>query len=243
MQEQYCNGSWLSSFANANGMNDSTDKTLIEALAEYTGLSPSKVATGAGLAVSTLTRPANSQVNHQLSRTTLDKLRAKYPDFPGFAKPKEGDRPAQDPDQPLTKAGNEGTIALRQVDIRYSMGPGSSIEDYPDEGSLEFDANLLRIITNSPPERLFVAKGDGDSMFPTLINDDMIIIDTLQTRLNLIDKIWAISLYGGGGIKRLRAIAKDKVEVISDNPAHENQIVNIEDLHIVGRVVWVGRRI
>lgn len=137
----------------------------------------------------------------------------------------------------------DGSIALRQIDLGFSMGDGSNIDDYVEEGTIDFDANLLRSITRSPPNRLFVARGEGDSMFPTLINNDIVVIDTLQTTLNLIDKVWAISLFGAGGIKRLRPIGEGKVEVISDNPAHKDQVVTAEDLRIMGRVIWVARRI
>lgn len=137
----------------------------------------------------------------------------------------------------------DGSIALRQIDLGFSMGDGSNIDDYVEEGTIDFDANLLRSITRSPPNRLFVARGEGDSMFPTLINNDIVVIDTLQTNLNLIDKVWAISLFGAGGIKRLRPVGEGKIEVISDNPAHKDQVVAADDLRIMGRVIWVARRI
>ncbi|OHT19936.1 S24 family peptidase [Edaphosphingomonas haloaromaticamans] len=148
------------------------------------------------------------------------------------------------PDQMPTRSAHasDGAVALKQIDLSFSMGPGSNIDDYVEEGTLDFDANLLRSITRSPAERLYVAKGDGDSMFPTLINDDMVIFDTLQRQLNLQDRIWACSIHGAGAIKRLRSVGKGRVLVISDNPAVDNQEVQAEDLFIVGRVIWVGRR-
>ena len=138
---------------------------------------------------------------------------------------------------------NDDTVMLRQVDLAYSMGPGSNIEDYPEEGMIQFDPGLLSTITRSPPDRLFVARGSGDSMFPTLLNDDMVVIDTLQRQLNMQDRIWAISLHGAGGIKRLRTIGKGRVLVISDNKDVDNQEADAEDLFIAGRVIWVGRRV
>lgn len=137
----------------------------------------------------------------------------------------------------------DAALALRQIDLGFSMGDGSNIDDYVEEGTIEFDANLLRSITRSPPDRLFVARGDGDSMFPTLINDDMVVIDTLQRQLNLQDRIWACSVHGAGAIKRLRTVGKGRIEVRSDNPTVGNTEVDAEDLVLLGRVVWVGRRL
>lgn len=139
-------------------------------------------------------------------------------------------------------ASEEGSVPLRRLDMSLSMGDGSNIDDYFDEGVFEFDASLLRTITRSPANRLIVGDGIGDSMFPTLHDRDLVIFDTTQQRLNATDKIWAISLFGAGGIKRLRPVSRDRVLVMSDNPSIPDQEVSAEDLRILGRVIWSARR-
>lgn len=134
-------------------------------------------------------------------------------------------------------------MKLRVFDLNLSMGDGTDIDDYAEEGVMDFDPGILRRITRTPAERLFVARGSGDSMLPTLMNGDMVLIDPLQTRLNLDDRIWAISLYGAGAIKRLQPVAPGKVDVISDNPARENRVVDADDIRILGRVIWIGREV
>jgi transcriptional regulator with XRE-family HTH domain len=156
---------------------------------------------------------------------------------PGAA---SGDHFAPD-HQPTLKA-EDGSVSLRHLDMSLSMGDGSNIDDYFEEGVFEFDANLLRTISRAPSHRLIVGHGIGDSMQPTLHDRDMVIFDTTQIMLNATDKIWAISLFGAGGIKRLRPIARDRVLIISDNPTLENQEVSTEDLRILGRVIWSARR-
>lgn len=143
----------------------------------------------------------------------------------------------------ISSTDGDGPIKLRSFDLDYSMGDGTNIDDFAEEGRVDFDASLLRKITITPPHRLFVARGSGDSMFPTLVNGDMVIIDTVQKSLNLDDRIWAISLFGAGSIKRLRPVGKGKVEVMSDNPSRGSRIVDAADLHILGRVIWVGREV
>jgi phage repressor protein C with HTH and peptisase S24 domain len=69
------------------------------------------------------------------------------------------------------------------------------------------------------------------------------LIDTTQTTLNQQDRIWACALHGAGMIKRLRVVGEDRVEVRSDNPTVGNREVSAADLRIVGRVIWVGRRV
>lgn len=148
------------------------------------------------------------------------------------------------PDVPPVRgaADGDGTISLRRINIGFAMGDGSNLDDYVDEGTIDFDANLLRLISPSPAHRLVVADGVGDSMQPTLMDSDMIVIDTLQNQLNKWDRIWAMSLQGAGAVKRLGPAEKGKVEVISDNPAIPNRVVPFEDVRIIGRIVWSGRR-
>lgn len=147
------------------------------------------------------------------------------------------------PDLPPTIQSEDGSIALRRLDFRLSMGDGANLDDYFEETPFEFDAALLRSISpHTPANKLIMGEGIGDSMSPTITDSSLVIVDTNQTRLNAHDAIYAIALYGAGGIKRLRPIARDRVLVISDNPAIENQEVSTEDLRILGRVIWSARR-
>jgi len=149
------------------------------------------------------------------------------------------------PDQPVirTASDGDGAIEIRQVDLSYAMGPGTNIDDYADETPVQFDANFLRRVTRAEPDMLFVAQATGDSMFPTLINADEVLVDTSQRILNQQDRLWAVSVYGAGMIKRLRQIGKGRVRILSDNQTVPPEEVDTADLHIVGRVIWVGRRV
>lgn len=139
---------------------------------------------------------------------------------------------------------SDGAIAVRKLDLSYAMGDGANLDHYyVDEEEVLFDPGFLRRITRAPAESLFVAKGDGDSMFPTLINDDEVVIDTSQRVLNMQDRIWACAYLGAGMIKRLRVTDKKTVEIRSDNETVGSQTVAADDLHIIGRVIWIGRRV
>lgn len=61
------------------------DKALLAALCEFAGVKPSKLATEAGVAVTTITRIVNDKIATRLSQPTIDKLRARWPEFPGWA--------------------------------------------------------------------------------------------------------------------------------------------------------------
>jgi phage repressor protein C with HTH and peptisase S24 domain len=147
------------------------------------------------------------------------------------------------PDIPATHlvGGEDETVEIALLDLSFSMGTGTNIDDYIEETPLRFDLSYVRSFTRTPAHRLRLARGVGESMSPTLITSDMVWIDTTQTVLNQQDRIWAVSLYGAAAIKRLRAIGGGKVLVISDNPGVDNQEVDAEDLIIGGRVIRFAR--
>jgi phage repressor protein C with HTH and peptisase S24 domain len=130
---------------------------------------------------------------------------------------------------------------IRKVDIAYAMGAGAVIQDYPEVEFLPFSLNFLKQFTRGPTENLFLASGFGDSMEPTLMRGDLLMIDTSQTRIGLADQIWALTYAGAGMIKRLRPMAHGVILILSDNPNVPPLEASVEDIHIVGKVVWKAR--
>lgn len=137
---------------------------------------------------------------------------------------------------------DDASASIIRIDLNFSMGPGTNLDDHIEDGTFDFDINYLRSLTPTPAYRLRIGGSDGDSMIPTIMPGDLVIFDLNQNQLNMQDRIYACSVYGAGAVKRLRRVGKGKVEVISDNPTHGNQIVDEEDLRIFGRVVGSIRR-
>lgn len=150
------------------------------------------------------------------------------------ARPIEPDLPVAVPDD---------IEMIPELDISYAMGDGSVIADYPETGQVPFNRQFRRTLTRAPVEALFLARGDGDSMMPTLINDDQVLIDTSQTRITQSDRIWALAIGEAGMIKRVRVLPQGRVELHSDNVTIRPQEVALADLTVIGRVIWVGRRV
>ena len=89
------------------------------------------------------------------------------------------------------------------------------------------------------PEKLKIFKVHGDSMSPFLWDGDSITVDTAQTDI-LSDKVYAFCYAGSYRVKRLRKKMNGDVQVISDNPSWDVEVIPSEDteqLHIIGRVV------
>lgn len=142
-------------------------------------------------------------------------------------------------------AARDELVYVRQVDIRYAMGDGAELAEYPDTQLIPFNLNSVRAMTRAPLERLFIAEGIGESMEPTLLRHDRIMIDASQTRVAEQDKLWAITYADAGMIKRLRRVKTPEFEgylILSDNPLVPPQQAAYADVQIVGKVVWVSRR-
>ena len=146
-------------------------------------------------------------------------------------------------DQPLARSADAGeTAQISRLDLSLPMGPGATVDDYVEDEPLEFDLGYLRSFTRTPPSRLRLASGTGDSMFPTLISNDLVWIDTTQNQLLHSDRIYAASINGGAAIKRLRPVAGGaRVLVISDNKTIDAYEVDANEVIIWGRVIRFAR--
>ena len=80
-------------------------------------------------------------------------------------------------------------------------------------------------------------------MVPTILDQDLVIIDTAQKTPKQQDRIWAMSYGGLGMIKRLRQLPDGSLQVNSDNkdvsPIHAVD----GEVQVVGRVVGIFRRV
>lgn len=139
----------------------------------------------------------------------------------------------------------EGFVALGRFDASFSMGPGSLVADQPEPmGYWLIESQWLHGFTRAPQNEVAIVKADGDSMTPTLMPGDWVVVDRTQTRLSR-EGIYAIRVGDDLWIKRLSLNLHDKtVRVISDNPTTPVQVADETDLTIIGRVIAVvGRRV
>lgn len=137
----------------------------------------------------------------------------------------------------------EGTVLIPQLDIGFSMGGGSVFTDYAQTALIPFPREWLRPMIGGTFGDLFVARGEGDSMMPTILDGDIVIIDTAQKTILKQDRLWCLSYGDLGMIKRVRVQPDGGILVISDNPAVENYTAYDGEVHTIGRVIWIGRRV
>lgn len=144
--------------------------------------------------------------------------------------------------EPQDLADRLDAVLLPEVEVGYSMGGGADISDFPIVQQVPFSRAWLSSLTRSPPSELFVARGEGDSMMPTLLDQDIVIIDRSQKTMRQQDRIWAVVYGGFGMIKRLRGLPDGTLQINSDNPAVTPITATDNEAFIIGRVVAIVRR-
>ena len=138
-------------------------------------------------------------------------------------------------------AGHEGFPAVPRYDVALSAGHGSFIERAEQLDSIPFTADFFTRRLGRGPKGLAIVDARGDSMEPTISDRDLVMIDTTDTRL--VPAIWAFTLDDAVLVKRLSP-APGGLEVVSDNPLYGRQQLDAAQagqIHLIGRVVWVGR--
>jgi len=136
-----------------------------------------------------------------------------------------------------------GLVQVREIPVSYAMGGGAILDDNAVTRFRTFDREWLRGVTGAPTEQLFFAKGDGDSMMPTILDEDGLLIHTGERVIDRQDRIWAMAYGGLGMVKRVRQLPSGRLLIISDNPTVDSFEADAQEIYVVGRVCWIGRRV
>lgn len=131
---------------------------------------------------------------------------------------------------------------VEEIDLALGMG-ATFIDAEPETlGLVPFRKEWLRGIFAGPLSQLKVVRGSGDSMEPTIRDGDFVLIDTSQTRLDDQDIIWAVTYGDLGMIRRLRQLPSGGIRMMPDNPVVRTDDAHDDEMRILGKVVWIGRR-
>jgi phage repressor protein C with HTH and peptisase S24 domain len=136
-----------------------------------------------------------------------------------------------------------GLKLIPEVEITYSLGGGSLAEDYPDSKMVPFRQDWLERLTRGFKPDVFLARGQGDSMMPTILDDDDVLVNRADNVVRQQDRIWALGYGELGMIKRVRRLPTGLFQLNSDNPAVSAIEATEDELFVVGRVIWIGRRV
>lgn len=127
-------------------------------------------------------------------------------------------------------------------DIRASAGHGAVIESEEVIERLSFPPGYLDRITRTHPRHLKIIGVKGDSMEPTLKDDDVVMLDTTKTSLDF-DGLFVLRWGDALHVKRVGRAGNGSVSIISDNKAIYPPIeMARSDIQVIGKVIWMGKR-
>lgn len=154
-------------------------------------------------------------------------------------------------------SGRRPESGILELDVRAGLGGGGSLEsqsvvhdgNFADPVKSEawhFPDRFVREEIRAPENRVLIVETRGDSMTPTILSGDRVIVDTGH-RLPSPDGIYAIrDSYGTIVVKRLQLLRRGDppiIRIISDNKAHDPEEVGADEISIVGRVLWALKRL
>jgi phage repressor protein C with HTH and peptisase S24 domain len=139
-------------------------------------------------------------------------------------------------------------VAVPRLDVGASAGAGAEAGEERALGEIAFDQawfRRMRIGGGASAARLSMIRVQGDSMTPTLSDGDEIMVDRGDAAERLRDGIYVLRIDDALVVKRVaRNPGGRGISVLSDNPHFPSwPECDPAAVDVVGRVVWVGRRL
>lgn len=135
-------------------------------------------------------------------------------------------------------------VMVPRYEVHASAGHGAVIHSEQIVDYLAFRADWIHTALGVTQKDLALIEVHGDSMEPTLSNGDLILLDMRHGKV-MDNSVYAIQLNGGLLVKRIQRKLNGSIIVKSDNPRYEPESLDpteADQLRVVGRVVWAGRR-
>ena len=167
------------------------------------------------------------------------------PPAPKFPNPDSNERPGSNERNAAANLANNATIAF--MDITASAGGTALSEGEADNPEADdrfaMPVDMLRKITPTPSAGLRLITISGDSMAPVLEHGDVVMVDCTQTQPSP-PGIFIVDDGIGLVAKRLDLVPATQPQMLrltSENGVYTNYQRRIDEVHIVGRVVWFAR--
>ena len=148
--------------------------------------------------------------------------------------------------------GKEPGKSDSQFEEEFALIPGYNIQVAAGHGSLAGDESPTRELAfrrkwlrfrGFHEQDLALVFAKGDSMEPTISDNETVMVDTSQKKLR-DGSIYVIRNGDHLLVKRIQTLWNDGVQLFSDNkeyPPQEIASSDLESLEVIGKVVWVGK--
>ena len=129
------------------------------------------------------------------------------------------------------------TVAVDMLDTTACCGNG--IENFAENVNGKWLMPLadFRQITMTAPDNIKLLKVKGDSMLPTLKEDDWVMVDITKKSPDS-DGLFLLILANGLAVKRVQCGLGNNITVLSDNPKYAPLPATLEEVPIAGKVIY-----
>ena len=146
------------------------------------------------------------------------------------------DNPEEDPSE-------SDHVKIKRFNVELSAGHGASIDDESVIDELYFRKDWIESLKLNI-DHLVVLHARGDSMAPRIQHGDVVLTDLSDTKIQ-DGKVYAIRIEDQLIIKRIHMHYNGSLIIHSDNNSPEYcdmpvAKVNVPDINILGRVLWVA---
>lgn len=134
---------------------------------------------------------------------------------------------------------------IERLNVQASAGLGAFPDDERTLPEVGFDREWLKRITKGRDSELSIISVDGDSMAPTLLDGDDILVDRSPGARQMGDGIFVLRRDDMLSVKRLSINpANGMATIASDNPTYPTwHDCPPDSILLVGRVIWAGRKL
>lgn len=139
---------------------------------------------------------------------------------------------------------NQDYVKIPRYEVAASAGGGAFVESEQIVDYLSFRSEWVRNTLGISVKDLALINVIGDSMEPTLSDGDVVLLD-MTFRGVQDSSIYVLQLNGTLLVKRIQHKLNGSLVIKSDNKLYEPETVTGEEvnqLKIIGRVVWAGRK-
>ena len=134
-------------------------------------------------------------------------------------------------------------VPVHEMEVEAAAGGGAVADEITEERARWYlPEAMVRHEGDANPETLRILRVRGDSMEPEMREGDRLLVDTARRRPATGE---LFVLFDGTGlvVKRVERVpGQEQLRLLSANPAYAPYTALGDEVHIVGKVVWVLRK-
>ncbi|MDQ7799524.1 MAG: S24 family peptidase [Candidatus Edwardsbacteria bacterium] len=139
----------------------------------------------------------------------------------------------------LSEYSAEASVRVPLYNVAAAAGSGCYICQENITGHLLFPHHYIEKVLCVSGKDLLVVTASGDSMVPTINDNDLVMVDQSQKILKS-GSVYLLRFDDTLVVKRVQLKPEGMVQIVSDNKMLDPFEIKGSDINVLGKVVWVG---